>query len=200
VGLKKALFLDRDGVVIEDTGFPHLPEHLVFCAGAVEGMRAASTLGFALVIVTNQSGIARGLFSLTQYQVFSRCLADKLTRHDVPLAAQYFCPHLPDAAITQWRRSCGCRKPSPGMILRAAEELSIDLNQSSLVGDRWSDIGAASAAGLASYYLVGNHRDGGGALAQSSLSEASRFADDPRFKGHYSGLSAAIDHLQHTLS
>ena len=210
MGLKKALFLDRDGVVIEDTGFPHLPEHLVFCAGAVEALRAATTLGFALVIVTNQSGIARGLFSLPQYEAFARYLADQLARHGVPLAAQYFCPHLPDAAIAQWRRSCGCRKPAPDMFLRAAEELRIDLNQSSLVGDRWSDIGAASAAGLASYYLVGNHRDGGGALgggaleigalAQGGLGDAPRFADDPRFKGYYSGLPAVIDHLQRTLS
>jgi histidinol phosphatase-like enzyme len=85
------------------------------------------------------------------------------------------------------------------MILRAAEELRIDLNQSSLAGDRWLDVGAASAVGLAFYYLVGNHLDGGGALAQGGLGDASRFADDPGFKGHYSGLPTVIDYLQRTL-
>lgn len=199
MALKKALFLDRDGVVIEDTGFPHLPEHLVFCAGAIEALRAATNLGFTLVIVTNQSGIARGLFSLTQYQAFSRYLTDELSRHDVSLTAQYFCPHLPNAAVAQWRESCDCRKPAPGMLLQATKELNVDLSQSTLVGDRWSDMEAASAAGLASYYLVGKHRDGGGTLAQDGPGDAPRFADDPRFKGHYSGLPAAIDHLQRTM-
>lgn len=81
--MQKALFLDRDVVVIEDTGYPHLPEQLAFCKGAIDAMRTASRMGFRLVIVTNQSGIARGLFSVAQYQAFSSHLEDELARQDV---------------------------------------------------------------------------------------------------------------------
>ena len=188
--LQRALFLDRDGVVIEDCGFPHLPGHLVLCDGAIAGMRAAMTKGFTLVIVTNQSGIARGIFSLQQYFDFSDALLKRLSASGVAVAKSYFCPHLPDARVERWRRLCDCRKPLPGMLFLAARELSLDLSKSILVGDRISDVRAARAAGLSASYLINGHSKN-----QELIQESVELREDKHFRGFYSDLSSVVASL-----
>jgi D-glycero-D-manno-heptose 1,7-bisphosphate phosphatase len=136
-----ALFLDRDGTLIEDPGYLSDPEDvriLVGVPGALHRFRAA---GYALVIVTNQSGIGRGLYGWDAYEAVAARLRHDLAAQGVVLDAEYACGHAPEVR-------CGWRKPAPGMILAAAEQLGLDLGQSLLAGDKRLDIDAAAAAGL----------------------------------------------------
>lgn len=110
-------------------------------------------LGYKLVVVTNQSGIARGFYSMAQYEALTAWIRAELLRESVRLDAVYCCPYHPDG-LGEYRREHEDRKPGPGMLLRAARELGIDLAQSVMVGDRCSDVGAANAAGLRQAFLL----------------------------------------------
>jgi D-glycero-D-manno-heptose 1,7-bisphosphate phosphatase len=136
-----ALFLDRDGVIIEDRHHICDPDEVILCKGASELIRYVAELGWPVVIVTNQSGIARGLFSWADYErVTERMLS--LLGPEAPIAAIYANGHGPDAPPGSWR------KPSPAMLLDAATSLRIDLHRSLLIGDRLNDLKAGVAAGL----------------------------------------------------
>jgi D-glycero-D-manno-heptose 1,7-bisphosphate phosphatase len=150
----KAVFLDRDGVVNVDHGYVSRPADFFFAHGAVEGMRLFQNAGYQLIVITNQSGIARGFFTEQEYKVLTAHMQDELARAGVHLRGIFHCPHLPDAVVNDYRKDCDCRKPSPGMILRAAQEHGLDLSQSILVGDKDSDIAAGRAAGVRTCYLV----------------------------------------------
>jgi len=190
----RALFLDRDGVVIKDTGFPFLPEHLQLCDHAVSGMRAAQELGFTLIVVTNQSGIARGIFSLDQYLAFESFLKAELAARGVFLAKTYFCPHLPDAPIAQWSARCDCRKPAPGMILKALADFRLDPQLCFLVGDRLTDLGAARAAGLGGYFLVKSNDTALGGI--NNPPETEQWLSDARYGGRLANLMLVVEKLQ----
>jgi len=137
-----ALFLDRDGVLIEDKHFLCKPQDVEFCLGAQSLVKRAKQFGWPVVLITNQSGISRRLFDWDAYeQVTDRLL--ELLGPDAPLAAIYANGHGPDAPATSWR------KPSPAMLLAAGQELNLDLSGSLLIGDRLSDLQAGAAAGLA---------------------------------------------------
>jgi D-glycero-D-manno-heptose 1,7-bisphosphate phosphatase len=129
-----AVFLDRDGVINVDHGYTHRVEDFQFVAGSAEAMARLQAAGWRLVVVTNQSGIARGLFSSDDYERFTAHLRSQLRAAGVELDALLHCPHLPDATVAAYRRSCDCRKPSPGMLLRAARELTLDLPRSVIAG------------------------------------------------------------------
>jgi D-glycero-D-manno-heptose 1,7-bisphosphate phosphatase len=152
--MAKAAFIDRDGVINEDRAYVHRIQDLEFIPGSIDALRALRTAGFLLVVITNQSGIARGLFSEADYHILDahmrRCLSDA----GVTLDSVQYCPHLPDAEIEQYRRDCECRKPRAGMIRTAATLLDIDLAKSILIGDRRSDIEAGRAAGVGRCFLV----------------------------------------------
>lgn len=150
----RAVFLDRDGVINVDHGYTHRIEDFQFVAGSAEAMALLQGAGWRLVVVTNQSGIARGLFSSDTYERFTAHLRAQLADRGVHLDAVLHCPHLPDAAMAAYRLACDCRKPGPGMLLRAARELSLDLALSVIVGDRLSDVQAGRAAGIGRCLLV----------------------------------------------
>lgn len=150
----RAVFLDRDGVINVDHGYTHRIEDFQFVAGSTEAMALLQGAGWRLVVVTNQSGIARGLFSSDTYERFTAHLRAQLAARGVHLDAVLHCPHLPDAAIAAYRLACDCRKPGPGMLLRAARDLSLDLARSVIVGDRLSDVQAGRAAGVGRCLLV----------------------------------------------
>jgi D-glycero-D-manno-heptose 1,7-bisphosphate phosphatase len=152
--MRRAGFIDRDGVLNEDRAYVHRIEDFHFIPGAIEALRRLQQAGFLLVLVTNQSGIARGLFTEADYQQLDRHIRERLLQSGVSLDSVQYCPHLPDAAVEQYRRDCECRKPRPGMILTAATELDIDLPRSFFVGDRKSDIEAGRAAGVGRCFLV----------------------------------------------
>lgn len=150
----KACFLDRDGVINFDTAYVHRWEEFDFVPGAVQAMRLLKGAGFCLIVVTNQSGIARGRYTEEQYQLLTSQLIEYLRRQDVELTAVYHCPHHPAGVVKKYAIDCSCRKPQPGMLLKAAEEHGIDLQCSFLVGDKPSDIEAARKAGVGRAYLV----------------------------------------------
>ena len=149
-----AVFLDRDGVINVDSGYVGDWDSFLFLPGVIEAMRRLCEAGYALVIVTNQSGIGRGFYTEEDFHVLTECMLDELSRHGVSIAGVYFCPHLPQAMLPHYRKACDCRKPKPGLIHRALEELDIDLTRSAMVGDRDSDMQAALAAGIPHRYQV----------------------------------------------
>lgn len=178
--LRPAAFLDRDGVINEDRKFVHRIEDFVFLPGAVEALRRLQSAGYLLVVATNQSGIARGLYTEDDYLNLTRYFREQLAAQGVQLDAVEHCPHLPDGPVERYRLDCECRKPRPGMIERASRTLSIDRAASILVGDRVSDIEAGRRAGVGRCFLTRS----GHSLA----------ADDPLYAdGVYADLAACAD-------
>ncbi len=151
---RKAAFIDRDGVLNEERAFVHRTEDFVLLPGAVEALRLLQGAGYLLVVITNQSGIARGLYSEADYLALTEHMRARLQAEGISLDAIEYCPHLPDAPVERYRRDCDCRKPKPGMIERAMERLDIDPAASFLVGDRLSDVQAGRAAGVGRCFLV----------------------------------------------
>jgi len=149
-----AAFLDRDGVINEDHGYVHRWEDFAFVAGAVDGLRRLQAAGYALVVVTNQSGIARGFYDEAALERLHEQLRATLAVQGVTLAAIEYCPHLPQADVARYAIECDCRKPGPGMILRAARALDLDLARSLMFGDKPSDIEAGRRAGVGRCVLL----------------------------------------------
>ncbi len=149
-----AIFLDRDGTLNVDHGYVHEIDHFQFIDGVIEALQQLKKMGFALVVVTNQSGIARGMFSEDQFMQLTEWMDWSLADRDVDLDGIYFCPHHPDATVEAYRQQCDCRKPQPGMLLAAQEELHIDMAASYMVGDKLEDMQAAQAAGVGKKVLV----------------------------------------------
>lgn len=145
---RPAVFLDRDGTLIRDRVHAADPATVAPLPGVVVGMRALQEAGYVLVVVSNNSGVARGLFTAAEAQAMGQRLVAVLADEGVKLGGYYFCPHHPSAGqVERFARSCDCRKPRPGMLLRAADELGLDLARSWMVGDLPSDVGAGRAAG-----------------------------------------------------
>ncbi len=143
----RAVFLDRDGTLVYPRHYPKAPEELTLYPGIAPGLRTLQNAGFRLVMVTNQSGIARGLFSARDLTRMHSHLTRALSRLGVTLSGIYHCPHHPDGLLPELSVRCTCRKPQPGMVLRAAADLDIDLDRSWLVGDILDDIEAGNRAG-----------------------------------------------------
>ena len=140
------VFLDRDGTLIEDRGYAHALGDYAPLAGAYEAVRALRAAGLGTAIVTNQSGIGRGRFDEADFARFQAHLLADFAAHGAALDASYHCPHAPDAG-------CDCRKPRPGLLLRAQRELGADLARSWVIGDKESDVELARAAGCAAVLL-----------------------------------------------
>jgi len=154
-GLRRAAFIDRDGVINIDHGYVFRREEFEFVPGLLSACAQLHRWGFSLVVVTNQSGIGRGLYTEDDYRRLTAWMTDEFAAAGAPLAGVYHCPHHPQALLPGLRRDCGCRKPAPGLLLAAARELSLDLPRSVLFGDKASDIEAALAAGVPHRVLLG---------------------------------------------
>ena len=139
---KPAVFLDRDGTIVDDPGFLHQPEKVKLLAGAANAIRRLNDHGFLVVVVTNQSGIARGLYTVADYNAVERRLGDLLAAQGAHIDASYFCPHYPDIS-----GPCECRKPSLKLFRDAQAALDIDFARSWWVGDRMSDVQPALTLG-----------------------------------------------------
>ena len=153
--MDRAVFLDRDGVLNEDKGYTYKLSDLRILDGVVEGLKKISSLGYKLIIVSNQSGIARGFFTLDQMHIFMQGLINLLYKHDIEILDYYYCPHHIDGEIDEFTKSCSYRKPEPGMIFQAQKEHKLDLSQSILIGDKESDILAGQKANLLINILIG---------------------------------------------
>ncbi|WP_312112707.1 D-glycero-beta-D-manno-heptose 1,7-bisphosphate 7-phosphatase [Pantoea septica] len=149
-----AVFLDRDGTLNVDHGYVHEIDNFQFIDGAIEALQELKKMGFALVLITNQSGIARGMFSEDQFMQLTEWMDWSLADRDVDLDGIYFCPHLPDAPVEAYRQACDCRKPHPGMLLSAQKHLDIDMAASYMVGDKTEDVLAGKAARVGTNVLV----------------------------------------------
>ncbi len=145
---RRALFLDRDGVVNVDHGYVYRPEQTEWIPGIFELCRIAVELGYVLVVITNQAGIARGYYGEAEFAEYTHWMHAQFQARGVEILATYHCPHHPIEGIGELRRDCDCRKPRPGMILRAQRELGLDLAASALIGDKDSDLEAGRAAGV----------------------------------------------------
>jgi D-glycero-D-manno-heptose 1,7-bisphosphate phosphatase len=145
-----AVFLDRDGTLVHPRHYPSRPEELRLYTHIGSELREIQRAGFRLVVVTNQSGLARGLFSEAALRRMHDHLIDQLVRDNVRLDAIYHCPHHPDGIVPQLAVPCQCRKPWPGMLMQAARDLDLDLQRSWMVGDILDDIEAGDRAGCRS--------------------------------------------------
>jgi heptosyltransferase-2 len=153
-----AAFLDRDGTIIEDLGYLGDPHGIRFIPGAVEAMRMLRQAGFRLVIVTNQAGVARGLLTEADVRRVNEHLRALLLEAGIPLEGIYYCPHHPEHGPPEYRRDCECRKPKPGMIQRAVQELHLDAASSVVIGDHESDAALARAfPGMRGILLLTGH-------------------------------------------
>ena len=140
--MRPAVFLDRDGTVIEEVGHLGEPERVVILPGVPSALRRLADAGYALVVVTNQAGVARGMFTEEAVRAVNERAAELLSSEGIRLDGVYHCPHHPD-----FTGPCDCRKPAPGMLRSAARDLELDLERSWMVGDHPTDAGAARAAG-----------------------------------------------------
>lgn len=150
----KAAFLDRDGVINRDHGYVYRREDFEFLPGAIAGMRRLVRAGFALIVVTNQSGIARGYYKVADFEVLTCWMLNELSRAGAPVLDVYHCAHHPDGVVPGLAKPCNCRKPAPGMLLRARDKYKIDMASSVMIGDRASDMQAARAAGVGRTFLL----------------------------------------------
>lgn len=146
--LRKAAFLDRDGVINIDSGYVGRWEDFRFVPGVLELLDQLAQDGYLLVIVTNQSGIARGLFTEQDYELLTQRYLSELANANIHVEAVYHCPHHPEGIVEKYTQICDCRKPAPGLILRAIDELGIDPALSLLIGDSERDIEAGRTAGI----------------------------------------------------
>jgi len=142
---RPAAFLDRDGVLNIDHGYAYRPEQIEWVEGAAEAVRLLNEAGYYVLVVTNQSGVARGFYDEAAVQSLHAHMQDILSRHGARIDAFYYCPHHPDGSIKSFAVQCRCRKPGPGMLEQAAREWPIDIGASFLIGDRDHDLAAAAA-------------------------------------------------------
>lgn len=152
--MEKAFFLDRDGVIIEDANYLSKPEQLRLIPGAAEGIKLIREHGYKVIVVSNQSGIARGYFTFDDLAKVEKALAAMLEEKGAKVDAWYYCPHHEKGKIAEYAVKCTCRKPLPGLVLKGAEEHNIDLEKSAMIGDKLSDVQCAVNAGIKHYAKV----------------------------------------------
>lgn len=152
--MRKALFLDRDGVINVDHGYVCTAERTEFVEGIFDLCHQAKALDFLIIAITNQAGIARGYYSEAEFNAYMRWMHTQFIAHDAVLDAVYYCPHHPIAGREMYLRECSCRKPKPGMFWQAMNEHELDMGASVMVGDNITDMKAALDAGVGTRVLL----------------------------------------------
>ncbi|WP_395479937.1 D-glycero-beta-D-manno-heptose 1,7-bisphosphate 7-phosphatase [Candidatus Curculioniphilus buchneri] len=153
-----AIFLDRDGTINVDASYVCKIENFYFIDGVIEAMQEFKRLGFALIVVTNQSGLSRGFFNEDEFMNLMKWMSWSLENYNVYLDGIYFCPHHPNGVIKNLRSKCNCRKPKPGMLLAAQRDLNINMSSSYMIGDKLDDILAGRAAKIGTSVLVRSNK------------------------------------------
>lgn len=151
---RPAAFIDRDGVINAERNYVGRAEDFQVLPGVVDGLRLLAGCGYALVIVTNQAGIAKGRYDEAAFDRLTQHMRRLFANDGIAFAGVYHCPHHPEGSVARYAVDCDCRKPAPGMLLRAASDLTLDLSRSALVGDKVSDTQAGRAAGVRFTVLV----------------------------------------------
>ncbi len=150
----RAVFLDRDGTIIEEVGYLDRAERLKMIPGAEKAISKLNQAGIKVVVVTNQSGIARGYFSEACVEEIHERMREELARSGARIDAFYYCPHHPEGSIERYRSNCDCRKPGIGLLERAAREHNLDLSSCFVVGDKYADVEAGFRAGSRSILVL----------------------------------------------
>jgi D-glycero-D-manno-heptose 1,7-bisphosphate phosphatase len=172
--MRRAVFLDRDGTINVEKDYLHRVEDFEFIPGVPEAIARLNGAGFLVIVVTNQSGVARGFYDLEAVHALHAHIAESLAPVGAVIDAWYVCPHHPENGVDEYRCDCLCRKPLPGMLLEAAEHYDIDLASSFMVGDKLADVDAALAAGSTPLLV----RTGYGADAEKNLPAKVAVVDD----------------------
>lgn len=154
-----ALFLDRDGVVNIDTGYTHRQDQFEFIAGIFELVAKATGYGYKTFIVTNQAGIGRGYYTEQEFWILMDWVSQQFSEAGGSIEKVYFCPHHPEHGIGQYHQACTCRKPAPGMLLKAGHDYAIDFSNSIFLGDKKTDMDAGRAAGVGTLLYMGDEMD-----------------------------------------
>ena len=153
----KAAFFDRDGVLNVDKSYLYKIEDLEWIDGAKEALAYLTQQGYTVFVVTNQSGIARGYYTVDDMNKLHNYMAQQVAAAGGKIEKFYYCPHLPEGKIAEYAVECDCRKPKPGLILRAFEEYDIDKDAAFLIGDKPRDVESAEAAGIKDYLFSGGN-------------------------------------------
>jgi D-glycero-D-manno-heptose 1,7-bisphosphate phosphatase len=178
IQVRRAVFLDRDGVINVDSAYVGQPQDFIFEEGAKAALARLHAAGYLLIVVTNQSGIARGFYSAADFDAVTAYMCAELAEANAPIARVEHCPHLPESMQSPGNM-CTCRKPKPGMILSAAAALGIDVASSIMIGDKRDDIFAGRAAAVGRCYLVGAGAD----------------LEEPRADGAFANLAQCVEAL-----
>ncbi|MBS0202066.1 MAG: HAD family hydrolase [Planctomycetes bacterium] len=187
---RPGVFLDRDGTIIEEKHYLSRPEDVVLLPTAADTIARLNSLGIAVAVVTNQAGIARGYFPETLVAEVHARLDDLLAPFGAKIDRYDYCPHHATEGQGKYRIDCNCRKPKPGMLTRAAEELGIDLSRSLMIGDRFGDLQAGANAGCQSALV----RTGYGASVSLDFE-----GESVRFRGAFASLADAVDDWMRSL-
>jgi D-glycero-D-manno-heptose 1,7-bisphosphate phosphatase len=183
---RPALFLDRDGVINEDLPYVHRVENFRFVDGIFALVLAAQQVGYRIVVVTNQAGIGRGLYTEDDFWTLTKWMIDQFAERGCRIDGVYFCPTHPEHGVGRYRVDSIFRKPGPGMLLQAADELNIDLAGSMLVGDKPSDVQAGLAAGVGTNILLTTARHSGiqRGIAVHDIRAVIGFLRTPNYSDH----------------
>ena len=143
----KTIFLDRDGVINKEINYLHKIEDFEFIDGVFEACQYLQSLEYKIIVITNQSGISRGLYTKNDYQIITKWMVSQFMKNNISILDTFHCPHLPDSG-------CNCRKPKPGMFLEAKKKYNINMPESWMIGDKETDITAAISSGITNTILV----------------------------------------------
>ena len=143
----KTIFLDRDGVINKEINYLHKIEDFEFIDGVFEACQYLQSLEYKIIVITNQSGISRGLYTKNDYQIITKWMVSQFMKNNISILDTFHCPHLPDSG-------CNCRKPKPGMLLEAKKKYNINMPESWMIGDKETDITAAISSGINNTILV----------------------------------------------
>jgi D-glycero-D-manno-heptose 1,7-bisphosphate phosphatase len=150
----KVAFLDRDGVINKEVNYLYKVEDFEYTENCIDGLKKIKALGYEIIIVTNQAGIARGYYTEVDYQKLTDWYVADLKQHGIDILDVFYCPHHPDGKIERYTKSCECRKPNSGMFDKAMTKYDIDIEKSMMVGDKTTDLIAAKKVGIQQLYLV----------------------------------------------
>lgn len=170
---RRALLLDRDGVINVNHGYVHTPERTEWVPGIFGLVAQAHRQRFLVIVVTNQAGIGRGYYNEDEFLAYTAWMHAQFAQQGTPLLATFWCPHHPDGGVGAYRVACGCRKPEPGMLLAAAGRFGLDMHATWMIGDKPSDLEAAVTAGVGHPWLL-EQADGLADISNSLASMAGR--------------------------
>lgn len=150
----KVVFLDRDGVINKEINYLHKISDFEYTYKCIQALSNIVSAGYEIIVITNQAGIARGIFTESDYNKLTKFYTQDLYSHGINILDVFYCPHHVDGVVSKYKIDCNCRKPKPGMLLEAIEKYSVDTHNSYLIGDKLSDVEAGKAAGISSLALV----------------------------------------------